>query len=913
MIRKSAFISLCVLVAFLLMVACIAPTASAVVLMEEPAWCEALDAPTRIVHDPATHWIYVSSPREGKIGVFDATGALIDNITSLPHPTSMALDGAGHLYVVSGAAVVRLSLAGAILDTIGAAPAQLHQPHDVAIAPDGSIVVADDCDSIKIFDTGGSYLRGFGGNGYPVGRLDDPVSLTIRGDEIFVSDQNNARINVYSISGAYLRTWGTRGNGVYDAGMFMRPWGTAIDAQGLFWMFDDILNAFECFDLNGAARGVFPVSDSRMRTCVDFTLDGERLYLTDQSAQCVFVYHITDTSGFDPPPDPLREIQPVLTIQSVPEGISLQWTASLCAAEYRVLRSASVGFPAGETDTIAVTTDTFFVDASALSAWPMRFYQVMAVPDTLDPSCRYLNDWQQHETSTVHNGPHTVAEGVDCDRCHMTNFAYPNPVPEWWLADRLCKSCHVETGKARAEQNHFAGTDTMYCVTCHNPHGQQRVYPHNYIRDAIQIPSGAWRGVAFRSENDFVHGAPNYNGICEVCHTQTAHHRNNAGGDHDHFAGTACTDCHSHLTGFAPAGGACNSCHGAPPQTAAHRTHMGIPDAGVGYGDLRQTSDFSGDTTVYNFGCGNCHPGDIAMHRNGTVDIRLFDASAPAGTLKSKNPPTAAYTPGSTALTDEHGITYTEGTCSNIYCHSSGQAEAYRTYQTADWGRETPYGCGDCHGEPPSYPSGAAGAANANSHYMPGQYWGEDVGHVLGIHWGHSATTVANQTATVINCNICHYSTVTSDRNTGQSSGQAACNACHNETTIPPFNNRGVIANAAMHVSGSADIAFSPLPFRSKYRGASSAAAHGWVDHTTYAETVLSNSTYNAQTKTCNNVECHLDQTAVTWGYWGTGWDAGCECHDMTFTLTSVPAHRGLRSLDSQSCRQCHDMTRHAQ
>ncbi|MBI5409441.1 MAG: hypothetical protein HZA14_08750 [Nitrospirae bacterium] len=62
-----------------------------------------------------------------------------------------------------------------------------------------------------------------------------------------------------------------------------------------------------------------------------------------------------------------------------------------------------------------------------------------------------------------------------------------------------------------------------------------------------------------------------YDGVCEVCHTQTTHFRNNGGGSdqlHTNIgspAGTNRISCHSHLNGFAHGGGSgtgCDSCHG---------------------------------------------------------------------------------------------------------------------------------------------------------------------------------------------------------------------------------------------------------------------------------------------------------------------------------------------------------------
>jgi hypothetical protein len=50
--------------------------------------------------------------------------------------------------------------------------------------------------------------------------------------------------------------------------------------------------------------------------------------------------------------------------------------------------------------------------------------------------------------------------------------------------------------------------------------------------------------------NSFADGDTTYNGVCEVCHTQTAYHRNDISGDHTHYASETCRTCHSHLDGF---------------------------------------------------------------------------------------------------------------------------------------------------------------------------------------------------------------------------------------------------------------------------------------------------------------------------------------------------------------------------
>ncbi|MBI5410336.1 MAG: hypothetical protein HZA14_13320 [Nitrospirae bacterium] len=104
----------------------------------------------------------------------------------------------------------------------------------------------------------------------------------------------------------------------------------------------------------------------------------------------------------------------------------------------------------------------------------------------------------------------------------------------------------------------------------------------------------------------FADGDATYDGVCEVCHTQTTHFRNNGGGSdqlHSNMgspAGTRCTSCHQHINGFRGMGG------------GAHSTHVL-----EGYGPLLTCADCHGanvpplladgqnlaNTTV----CNNCH------------------------------------------------------------------------------------------------------------------------------------------------------------------------------------------------------------------------------------------------------------------------------------------------------------------
>ncbi|MBI5695854.1 MAG: right-handed parallel beta-helix repeat-containing protein [Nitrospirae bacterium] len=109
----------------------------------------------------------------------------------------------------------------------------------------------------------------------------------------------------------------------------------------------------------------------------------------------------------------------------------------------------------------------------------------------------------------------------------------------------MCLDCHVT-----------ATHRTINCLTCHENHG----YVNRYgVRPRIKTPNSGIRNVVFTSvtgPDSFADGDNVYDGICEVCHTQTRYHRNNGTGFANHSSGvnesgSDCTACHAHQAGFA--------------------------------------------------------------------------------------------------------------------------------------------------------------------------------------------------------------------------------------------------------------------------------------------------------------------------------------------------------------------------
>jgi hypothetical protein len=398
---------------------------------------------------------------------------------------------------------------------------------------------------------------------------------------------------------------------------------------------------------------------------------------------------------------------------------------------------------------------------------------------------------------------------------------------------------------------------------------------------------------------------------CDQCHVTA-----NA---HDAVGGDDCALCHG--GGFA---GSCDSCHGAPPATGAHVTHFGGDASQASYGGIDNVSSAS----AYIFECGTCHSTDSADHQNGTVDIELYSASAPPGSLKGMNPPSASYTPGGTTYTDADGIDYTLGTCADVYCHSKTDWSApgpvgypltdpgtgyvmldangnlvydpyvvneFKVYSSIGWG-DSSLDCNGCHRNFPQtadpWQGGNVVRGVGNNHEWVGM-WG--YGNYHGYNMGFDALI----------CRTCHYDTVTQDQ-TWTRDGMDR----HTYDDVP-------VANKASHANGVKDVVFDPV--------------NPVVMNTSWD---LSSTTYDLDTKVCSNVPCHLNQPNPEWGYPYDFWNSPeCDqCHrygganwppsypwppagegaSMSSPMTSSKSSAmggpaGHPGAPGQECTQCHD------
>ncbi|WP_146151718.1 hypothetical protein [Ahniella affigens] len=173
-------------------------------------------------------------------------------------PFQITMDGDSAYVSVVGENVIRkfqLNDAGfALTQTIGApgsGAGQFNGPEQVAIVGN-DLFVADFSNSrIQRFNkTTGAYISQFGSFGTGLGQLSSPSGLVYnpRNGRLYVGEVGNDRIQMFSTSGSSLGAFGTPGSG---NGQLNNPYVLAVDSQGNIYAADSTNNRVAKFTSNG--------------------------------------------------------------------------------------------------------------------------------------------------------------------------------------------------------------------------------------------------------------------------------------------------------------------------------------------------------------------------------------------------------------------------------------------------------------------------------------------------------------------------------------------------------------------------------------------------------------------------------------------------------------------------------------
>ncbi|HUU94779.1 MAG TPA: carboxypeptidase regulatory-like domain-containing protein, partial [Phycisphaerae bacterium] len=131
-------------------------------------------------------------------------------------------------------------------------------PYAMAVGPDGSVYASHlSSGRIKRFASDGTLLTAWGGRGNADGLFDRPYGLAVdSGGNVYVADYGNDRVQKFDANGGFVSKWGSAGQG---DGRFDSPRDIAVGADGHIWVLDYYNDRLQEFDASGQYLSKFPL------------------------------------------------------------------------------------------------------------------------------------------------------------------------------------------------------------------------------------------------------------------------------------------------------------------------------------------------------------------------------------------------------------------------------------------------------------------------------------------------------------------------------------------------------------------------------------------------------------------------------------------------------------------------------
>ena len=123
---------------------------------------------------------------------------------------------------------------------------QFNQPYGIAVGNSKVYIVEDINSRIKIYTPQGTFLNMWGSPGKGSDQFQGPLGVAVaKNGNIYVADTNNERIMVFKPNGTFVREWGKRGGG---NGQFRSPTGITIDKNDNVYVADSYNFRIQKFD-----------------------------------------------------------------------------------------------------------------------------------------------------------------------------------------------------------------------------------------------------------------------------------------------------------------------------------------------------------------------------------------------------------------------------------------------------------------------------------------------------------------------------------------------------------------------------------------------------------------------------------------------------------------------------------------
>jgi YD repeat-containing protein len=200
------------------------------------------------VTDSGNHRVQEFSIAGTYLGQFGTSGT--EN-GQFKFPKGITIDSGGHIWVAdySNNRVQEFSSTGTYMSkfgTVGTKAGQLLLPKGIAVDASGNVWVSNTNGSYSVeeFTGTGEYIR----SPFTTTTLEKPAGVTVAKEKVWVADTAANRIEVYTLSGAYLMGFGSAGT---ENGKFKEPKAIAVDNKNNVWVLDTGNNRVQEFNEAG--------------------------------------------------------------------------------------------------------------------------------------------------------------------------------------------------------------------------------------------------------------------------------------------------------------------------------------------------------------------------------------------------------------------------------------------------------------------------------------------------------------------------------------------------------------------------------------------------------------------------------------------------------------------------------------
>jgi uncharacterized protein (TIGR03663 family) len=268
--------------------------------------------PRGVAVSPDGSRIYVLDTQNGRVEIFDETGALVttwgdgDDQVELevtdnglgPYGIATGADGLVYIADTWNHRIVVVNTDGQVVRTFGQFgnnedspdpslnPGSFYGPRGITVYNNEVYVTDTGNERVEVFGLDGTFVRAWGGTGSAPNQLIEPVGITVGSDgRVYVADSGNARVSVFDTNGKPLAQWAIA---TWQGTQFFEPY-LAADTSGHIFVGDPNSASIQVYDSDGTVVDtITEAGNDRIQTPAGMAItETGLLYVADRGASQV--------------------------------------------------------------------------------------------------------------------------------------------------------------------------------------------------------------------------------------------------------------------------------------------------------------------------------------------------------------------------------------------------------------------------------------------------------------------------------------------------------------------------------------------------------------------------------------------------------------------------------------------------